>query len=67
MRYTLEGWINWRRPSGVLCDRRVSCRMKGRLDNSDETGHHAWCGNMAHYESSENEPDSGDVYVDMDV
>ena len=25
------GWLNWRRMSGVLCDGRVSCRMKGKI------------------------------------
>lgn len=29
-----SGWMNWRKLSGVLCDRKVSCRMKGKLYKS---------------------------------
>ncbi|KAG8229777.1 hypothetical protein J437_LFUL005858 [Ladona fulva] len=25
------GWMNWRKLSGVLCDRKVSCEIKGKL------------------------------------
>ena len=24
-------WMNWRRPFGVLCDRRISARKKGKV------------------------------------
>ena len=26
-----SGWKNWKRESGVLCDRRISLRVKGKL------------------------------------
>ncbi|XP_023243446.1 uncharacterized protein LOC111641505 [Centruroides sculpturatus] len=27
-------WMNWRKPSGGLCDMKVSCNLKGKLDKS---------------------------------
>ena len=27
-----SGWKNWKRISGILCDRRISLRVKGKLD-----------------------------------
>ena len=26
-----SGWKNWKRISGILCDRRISLRVKGKL------------------------------------
>ena len=26
-----SGWKNWKRVSGILCDRRISLRVKGKL------------------------------------
>ncbi|XP_022199583.2 uncharacterized protein LOC111056513 [Nilaparvata lugens] len=28
------GWFNWRRMSGVICDKRVNCKMKGKVYRS---------------------------------
>lgn len=31
-----SGWMNWTKLSGELCDKKVSCRMKGKLYKSME-------------------------------
>ena len=31
------GWKNWKRVSGILCDRRISLRVKGRGLGSEES------------------------------
>ena len=32
-----SGWKNWKRVSGVLCDRRMKVKFKGRLQDGDKT------------------------------
>ncbi|KAK3557346.1 hypothetical protein QTP70_026574, partial [Hemibagrus guttatus] len=36
------GWNGWRKVSGVLCDRKISARIKEGVQDSGETGHAVW-------------------------
>ena len=46
-------WRNWKRCSGVLCDKRMPVKLKGEgLQNSCQTCYAIWSGNMGHHRTT---------------
>ena len=63
-----SGWKNWKRISGILCDRRISLRVKGKVyKNSCKTGNDVRCRDVGSEESTREEVGCGgneDVKMD---
>ena len=46
-------WENWKRCSGVLCDRRMPVKLKGKVfQNSGQTSSVVWCGDLGNNEGT---------------
>ena len=61
-----SGWKNWKRVSGILCDRRISLRVKGKV-YSCKTSNDVRCRDMGSEESTREEVGCGgneDVKMD---
>ena len=51
-----SGWKNWKRISGILCDRRISLRVKGeRIQDSCKTSNDVRCRYVGSEESTREE------------
>ena len=53
-----SGWKNWKRVSGIVCDRRISLRVKGKVD-SCKTSNDVRCRDLGSEESTREEVGCG--------
>ena len=47
-----SGWKNWKRVSGIQCDRRISLRVKRKVYETCKTSNDVRCRNMGSEEST---------------
>ena len=43
-------WRNWKRCSGVLCDRRMPVKLKGKVYKTGQTSSVVWCRDLGNNE-----------------
>ena len=54
-----SGWKNWKSISGILCDRRISLRVKGNIQDSCKTSNDVRCRDVGSEESTREEVGCG--------
>ena len=54
-----SGWKNWKRVSGILCDRRISLSQGESIQDSCKTSNDVWCRDLGSEESTIDEAGCG--------